>query len=137
VKVLLDTNAYSALLRGRPEVAERVRKAECVLMSTIVVGELIFGFRNGARLQQNLALLESFLANRYVELVPVTFTTADRFGRIAASLRAKGCPIPTNDIWVAAHTMAPRRPRPNRLSRRDDIFESICDLLGRELASGL
>ena len=104
MKVLLDTNAYSALMRGRSGVAERVRKAECVLMSTIVVGELIFGFRNGTRFQQNFALLESFLANRYVQLVPVTFTTADRFGRIAASLRAQGHPIPTNDIWIAAHT---------------------------------
>ena len=104
MKILLDTNAYSALMRGRPEAVERVRKAERVLMSTIVVGELIFGFRNGTRFQQNFELLESFLANRFVELVPVTFTTADRFGRIAANLRAKGSPIPTNDIWIAAHT---------------------------------
>jgi predicted nucleic acid-binding protein len=44
------------------------------------------------------------VANRFVELVPVTFTTADRFGRIAANLRAKGIPIPTNDIWIAAPT---------------------------------
>ena len=73
-KVLLDANAYSALLHDRSEVAERVRKAERVLLSTIVVGELIFGFRNGTRFQQNFVLLESFLANRYVKLVPVTFT---------------------------------------------------------------
>ena len=103
MKILLDTNAYSALMRGRPEVAEQVRKAEHVLMSTIVVGELMFGFRNGTRFQQNIDLLESFLANRYVTFVPVTLTTADRFGRIAASLRTKGRPIPTNDIWIAAH----------------------------------
>jgi tRNA(fMet)-specific endonuclease VapC len=35
----------------------------------------------------------------------VTRTTADRFARIAAALRVKGRPIPTNDIWVAAHAM--------------------------------
>jgi tRNA(fMet)-specific endonuclease VapC len=104
VKILLDTNAYSALMRSRPEVAEQVRKAEHVLMSTIVIGELIFGFRNGTRYRQNIELLESFVANRDVTVVPVTFTTADRFGRIAASLRAKGRLIPTNDIWIAAHT---------------------------------
>lgn len=103
MKILLDTNAYSALMRGRPEVAQQVRKAEHVLMSTIVIGELMFGFRNGTRFQQNIDLLESFLANRYVTLIPVTFTTADRFGRIAANLRTKGRPIPTNDIWIAAH----------------------------------
>jgi tRNA(fMet)-specific endonuclease VapC len=31
--------------------------------------------------------------------------TADRFGRIAAALRRKGRPLPTNDIWIAAHAM--------------------------------
>jgi predicted nucleic acid-binding protein len=77
MKVLLDTNAYSALMRGKSEVAERVRKAERVLMSTIVVGELMFGFRNGTQFQQNSDLLESFLANRYVTIVPVTLTTLE------------------------------------------------------------
>lgn len=44
-----------------------------------------------------------FLANDRVTLLSVTFTTADRFGRIAAALRKAGTPIPTNDIWIAAH----------------------------------
>jgi tRNA(fMet)-specific endonuclease VapC len=48
---------------------------------------------------------EAFLDSPYVNLVPVTYTTADRFGRVAATLRAKGRPIPTNDIWIAAHAM--------------------------------
>ena len=29
----------------------------------------------------------------------------DRYARIAAALRAKGRPIPTNDVWIAAHAM--------------------------------
>jgi tRNA(fMet)-specific endonuclease VapC len=33
----------------------------------------------------------------------VTLETADRFGRIAAALRRRGTPIPTNDVWIAAH----------------------------------
>jgi tRNA(fMet)-specific endonuclease VapC len=49
--------------------------------------------------------LEDFLASAYVSFLPVTLVTADRFGRIAASLRRKGRPIPSNDIWIAAHTM--------------------------------
>jgi len=76
-----------------------------VVLSTIVVGELLFGFRAGGRMRKNLGELEAFLDNPYVTLVPVTHTTADRFGRIAAALRAKGRPIPTNDTWIAAHTM--------------------------------
>jgi tRNA(fMet)-specific endonuclease VapC len=105
MRILLDTTAYSALMRGHDQVADRVRRAERVVFSTVVAGELLLGFRLGTRLKKNMAELEAFLDNPYVDLVPVTLTTADRFGRIAAALRAKGRPIPTNDIWIAAHAM--------------------------------
>ena len=49
--------------------------------------------------------LAAFLATPDVDLLPVSLTTADRFGRIAAKLREKGTPIPTNDIWIAAQAM--------------------------------
>jgi predicted nucleic acid-binding protein len=105
VKILLDTNAYSALKRGNPEVADRVRRAEEVILSVVVAGELLLGFRLGTRFRKNVAELEAFLDNPYVTLLPVTLTSADRFARIAAALRAKGRPIPTNDVWIAAHAM--------------------------------
>jgi tRNA(fMet)-specific endonuclease VapC len=105
MKLLLDTNAYSALMRGHDELAYRVRNAERVLLSAIVVGELEYGFRNGSRYQANSDQLQVFLNSRYVEFLPVTRITTERFGRIAALLRSKGRPVPTNDMWVAAHTM--------------------------------
>lgn len=105
MRVLLDTDAYSALMRGHNVVSARVRQAERVLLSAIVAGELLFGFRSGSRYARNRNDLEAFLRNPYVDLVPVTWVTAERFGRIGATLRAKGKPIPTNDIWIAAHAM--------------------------------
>jgi tRNA(fMet)-specific endonuclease VapC len=105
MKLLLDTNVYSALFRGHKDVADRVRRADQVLISAIVAGELLFGFRNGSRFDANRSELEDFLQTPYVDLLPVTLVTADRFGRIAAALRRKGRPIPTNDIWIAAHAM--------------------------------
>lgn len=105
MKVLLDTNAYTALFRGHEGVAARVRRAEQVLVSVVVAGELLFGFRNGSRYEANREELEEFIASPYVVLLPVTLVTSDRFGRIAASLRRKGRPLPTNDIWIAAHAM--------------------------------
>ncbi|HEX7184238.1 MAG TPA: type II toxin-antitoxin system VapC family toxin [Thermoanaerobaculia bacterium] len=105
MKVLLDTNAYSALLQGHELVAEQVRSAEEVLLSIVVVGELLFGFRNGSRYEENARALRSFLEDPHVRLLPVTWDTADLFGRISAALRKKGRPIPTNDIWIAAHAM--------------------------------
>lgn len=85
MKVLLDTNAYSALMSGRSEIIDRIRRAERVFLSTIVIGELLFGFRNGNQFDKNHRILETFLDNPFVEPVPATLTTADR---IAAMLRA-------------------------------------------------
>lgn len=99
---MLDTNAYAALMRGHREVAETVRRSERVLLSSIVAGELLYGFHHGSRYDENAAHLDAFLGSSVVELLPVTLTTADRFGRIAAALRRKGRPIPTNDVWIAA-----------------------------------
>jgi len=103
VKRLLDTNAYVELLKGTPTVGTMVREAEQLVFSTVVVGELLFGFRNGTRYDKNLAVLDDFLSQPWVELQPVTRVTADRFGRVAAALRKAGTPIPTNDVWIAAH----------------------------------
>jgi len=105
VKLLLDTNAYCAWKRGHAGIAERIRASEHVFLSAVVAGELLFGFRHGTRPEDNVRELHELLDRPWVSLVPVSLVTADRFGRIAASLRRKGRPIPTNDIWIAAHAM--------------------------------
>ena len=105
MRVLLDSNAYSQLMRGDGQTAAVVRDATEVLMSAVVIGELLYGFRNGSRFDRNATDLRSFLDNPYVSFVPVGPVTADRYSRIAAGLRAKGNPIPTNDVWIGAHAM--------------------------------
>jgi tRNA(fMet)-specific endonuclease VapC len=105
MRVLLDSNAYSQLMLGREQVSRIVRDAEEVLLPGVVLGELLYGFRHGSRYERNARDMRAFLDNPYVSLVPVGATTADRYSRIAASLRAKGRRIPTNDLWIAAHAM--------------------------------
>lgn len=105
MRVLLDTSAYSELRRGHPEIADLVRRSQRVYLSTVVVGELLFGFRLGAHFAANARDLEDLLAQPRVEMLGVTYTTADRFALIAASLRRRGRALSTNDIWIAAHAM--------------------------------
>ena len=105
MRVLLDSNAYSRLMRGDDQTVAVVRDATEVLMSAVVIGELLYGFRNGSRFDRNATDLRSFLDNPYVSFVPVGPISADRYSRIAAALRGKGSPIPTNDVWIAAHAM--------------------------------
>ena len=105
MRVLLDSNAYSQWKRGHARVAELVRSSSEILVPLVVVGELLYGFQHGQRADENTRDLQTFLANRRVSVVTMTMTTADRYARIAAILRRKGRPIPTNDIWIAAHAM--------------------------------
>ena len=103
--ILLDSNAYTLFCAGHRQVGQLVYAAQEILVSAIVVGELLSGFRQGSRFDDNVAELRAVLDDPYVSFVPVDFVTADRYARISASLQAKGRPIPTNDIWIAAHAM--------------------------------
>ncbi len=105
MRILLDSNAYSLLMRGQEQIADLVRAADELLFSAVVVGELLYGFRRGSRFDQNAADLGSFLSSPFSTFVEVGPVTADRYSRIAAALRAIGRPIPTNDVWIAAHAM--------------------------------
>ncbi len=105
MRLLLDTSAYSQFRRGHSEVVSLIRRSQRVYLSSVVVGELLFGFRLGTRFHQNARELESLLAEPRIELLQVSYTTADRFSLIASSLQRRGKAISTNDVWIAAHAM--------------------------------
>ena len=101
---LLDTNTYTELKAGHAGAIRLVNEAVEILFSVVVIAELLYGFRHGTQFARNLAGLEEILAAPRVRVLPVSRLTADRYGRISAALRTTGKMIPTNDIWIAAHT---------------------------------
>jgi tRNA(fMet)-specific endonuclease VapC len=105
VKILLDTSAYVAFKRNNMEVVEIISRAEQILFSPVVLGELMFGFRNGSRFIDNMADLDNFLEHESVSLAEIGKITSDRYSRIVFQLKQQGNPIPSNDIWIAAQTM--------------------------------
>ncbi len=102
-KVLLDTNAYTALKRGDTDILELLGRAETVFMSAIVLGELYAGFKGGSREALNRDELEAFNSRPTVRIMHVTQSTAEIFGTIKQRLAKAGTPIPINDVWIAAH----------------------------------
>lgn len=105
MKILLDTNAYVGFKRNSIDVVEIIVNSDTILFSPIVLGELIFGFRNGTKYHQNMRELKQFLQHEVVTIPQFGQTTSDRYARIATQLKTQGTPIPTNDIWIAAQTM--------------------------------
>ncbi len=105
MKIMLDTSAYVGFKRNIVEAVEIIVKAELIVFSPVVMGELMFGFRNGTRFKENMNDLDRFLMHEIVDLMPIGKITSDRYSRIAVKLRQQGTPIPTNDIWIAAQAM--------------------------------
>lgn len=105
MKILLDTRAYILFKQNHFDVVETIVRAKFILISPIMLGELMFGFRNGHRFKENLAELNTFLEHEIVELAHIGKITSDRYSRIAAQLKSKERPIPSNDIWIAAQSI--------------------------------
>lgn len=103
--ILIDTNAYAAFMLGDMAAVEIIAHAERILLNSIVLGELLGGFAAGTREARNRAELARFLDSPRVEVVPMTSQTADSYALVYASLRRKGQPIPSNDLWIAASAL--------------------------------
>jgi len=105
MKILMDTSAYVGFKLNKPELVDIIINAESILISPIVLGELMFGFRNGTIFEENMDDLNIFINHEVIDLVQIGRITSDRYSRIATQLKRHGTPIPTNDIWIAAQTM--------------------------------
>ena len=118
-RYLLDTNILIALLAAEPNVVERIRSAEAVFVPVIALGELYYGARHSARVSENVERVAQLAATAAVVLCDLA--TAALYGDVKARLRAKGTPIPENDLWIAALA------RQHRLTvaSRDEHFDAV------------
>src|SRR4030042_249300 len=104
-KVLMDPSAYAAFLRGDPVVKEAVQQADEIVFNPVVLGELKAGFLMGKNEKRNRAILRDFLSSPRAIIAEIDEETSERYAVIVQSLRMKGTPIPTNDLWIAASAM--------------------------------
>lgn len=120
VIVVLDTNAYSDWRRGG-KWAGNLATADRVVVPSVVLGELEFGFLKGTRRDENRRKLLEFLREPHVEVALVDHRTAEIYAELLFFLRSKGKPIPTNDIWIAAQA----RQAGGELAARDGHFAEL------------
>lgn len=97
---LLDTNVVIALFGNQPAVIAQVASADVVFTASVVLGELYYGAMHSNQVAANTARVTVF-ANKNAVLA-CDEITAQYYGQVKAKLRAKGKPIPENDIWIAA-----------------------------------
>jgi tRNA(fMet)-specific endonuclease VapC len=123
--VLIDTNIYSYAMRGDSNTVSVLQQASKIAICSISIGELLSGFKAGNREQANRKELEEFLDAPRVQIYSIDEDTAEFYAEILNSLRKKGAPIPTNDIWIASVAFQ----HGLRLFSKDQHFENIPGLI--------
>jgi tRNA(fMet)-specific endonuclease VapC len=120
-RFLLDTSIVVEFFTGNLRVARAMADAEQVFVPVIAIGELLMGAQRSARREESLKQVRDLTAA--TATLPCDEETAWAYGLIKNELRAKGRPIPENDVWIAALA----RQHGLVLATRDAHFNEIDD----------
>jgi tRNA(fMet)-specific endonuclease VapC len=106
LKYMLDTNIVIYTIKNRPEeVREAFKQYDGQMcISTVTVGELIFGAERSNQAEKNMEILEGMFAR--LDVLAFDTQAAAHFGQLRAELYSKGKPIGPYDMMIAGHARA-------------------------------
>ncbi len=107
---LLDTNAFSDLMRDHPNVDARLANipaTDRVVICSVVRGEIRYGIERlpqGKRRQE----LDSKAAGLFavIPCEPVPEAAGDHYATVKLNRQRKGLTMDENDLWIAATALA-------------------------------
>jgi predicted nucleic acid-binding protein len=100
--MVLDTNAYTALAVGNPQIIDAVKGVLEIKLPLPVIAELRYGFINGNQPERNEQLLQRFLAQSNVIILMPSLKTTIYYSKIQLFCKRYGKALSHNDIWIAA-----------------------------------
>jgi tRNA(fMet)-specific endonuclease VapC len=106
LKYMLDTNILIYAMKNRPaHVKKRFNQhAGQMCISSISLGELVFGAEHSLQVERNLADIEMMIAQ--LDVLPFGMVEANHFGRIRSEFYQIGQPIGPYDMMIAEHARA-------------------------------
>ena len=107
MKYLLDTDAFSDIVRGTPNVEAHFSSIphSLVRISSVTVKEIEYGRRwNPERVARRSARIDSLLQN--IQAIPFSVDDAYATGRLRALLTRAGTPIGPYDVMIAGTALA-------------------------------
>lgn len=106
LKYLLDTNTVIYTMRNRPQQVKKhfQRQAGRICISTVTLGELVFGAEHSQQTERNLADIEALTSR--LEILPFDSAAAYHFGQIRSTLYSVGRPMGPYDMMIAGHARA-------------------------------
>lgn len=101
LKYLLDTNIIIYTMKNRPRQVKKQFKQyqDQLSISTVTLGELVFGAEHSQQQERNLSDIEAMVSR--LEVLPFENKAAYHFGQIRAALYDIGKPIGPYDMMIA------------------------------------
>jgi len=133
LKLVLDTNVYCDFAEGLADAVDAIATyGQSILIPSVVLAELFFGFMKGNKQQFNEKKLRQVVNRLKIEIIDVNTDVARKYAVIYLSLQRRGIKIPINDVWIAACCMEVG----GTLLTRDKHFELVDQIqamvLGKE-----
>lgn len=103
IKYMLDTNILIYTIKNRPKKIREAfkRHSDNLSMSSVTLGELIYGAERSAQVTRNLQDIEGLAAR--MDVLPFDYQPATHFGQVRAELMKTGKPIGPYDSMIAGH----------------------------------
>ena len=123
--MILDTNAISALFADDPGLTSVLGGTDRHHLPTVVVGEYRYGLMRSRDRGVLAELLDELIEASLV--LPIDLATTGHYAAVRDALRARGTPIPENDVWIAALA----RQHGLAVVSRDAHFDHVPQLVRR------
>lgn len=124
---LVDTNVIIRVLKGQTELFSLFDDMEKLFVSSISIGELMYGAELSNKQDFNRELYFDFC--NQMKIIYIDSDIAKNYGKIKAQLKKSGHSIPENDIWIAATAIAANLT----LVTADSDFDNIEGLIIEKL----
>ena len=107
---LLDTNAFSDLMREHPKVDDRLKTVSSqhrVVICSVVRGEIRYGIERlpHSKRRQELEVKATKLF-AILPCEPVPEAAGDRYANIKLARQRKGLTLDENDLWIASTALS-------------------------------
>ena len=104
MQYLLDTNICIYYFKGLFGLRDKIDRIGCdqFAISEVTIAELVYGAQKSAKIEQNMATVDSFVQR--IAVLPI-FNTFELYGREKARLERLGTPISDFDILIGATAM--------------------------------
>lgn len=106
LKYMLDTNIVIYTINNRPDHIRSLFKQHenQICISTVTLGELVFGAEHSQQVERNLSDIEAMTAR--LNVLFYDDKAAYQFGQIRSDLYRTGQPIGPYDMMIAGHARA-------------------------------